>query len=143
MHSILCSPMILIVRSDFDKSGDDVVKTLETGVIDTLIKHDTASEVVHVPGAVEIPVIIQHFLRNNPGKFSAAIALGCVIKGDTDHYELVTKSVTEGLTRVALDTGIPVIQGVLACQNQQQATERKHLGKEYAETALTMKELLK
>lgn len=133
--------MILIVSSQFDKSGDDVVAYMQKTAVDYLIGHNIAVEIHSVPGAVEIPVTIQHFLKQYPNKFSAAIALGCVIKGDTDHYELVIKSVTEGLTRVSLDLEIPVIQGVLACHDADQALERKYLGKEFAHTALTMKKL--
>lgn len=139
----MLSSMILIVSSQFDKSGEGVVAFMQKTAIDYLIQHNIDIEIHQVPGAVEIPVAVQHFLRQYPNKFSAAIALGCVIKGDTDHYELVIKSVTEGLTRVALDLEIPVIQGVLACQNAKQAVERKHLGKEFAHTALAMKKLFK
>lgn len=118
-----------------------MIHTLQTSCIDYLIEHDQAVELQEVPGAVEIPVTIQHFIENAPNKYSAAIALGCVIKGDTDHYELVTRSVTDGLTRLALDLKIPVIQGVLACHNKKQAADRKNLGAEYAETAIAMKHL--
>lgn len=133
--------MILILSSQFDKSEKNVVQTMEQDAIDFLIEHDQAVEVHHVPGAVEIPVAIQHFLEHDPEKFSVVIALGLVIKGDTDHYELVCRSCVDGMTRIALDFGIPVVQGVLACKDIQQALERKHMGKEFAETALHMKRL--
>jgi 6,7-dimethyl-8-ribityllumazine synthase len=97
-------------------------------------------EVFEVPGAVELPLIVQQKLKNN--SFLAAIALGCVIKGETDHYELVIQSSTQGLTRVALDEEKPVIQGVLACRNFEQAWARRNLGKNYAQTALKMLEIL-
>lgn len=134
--------MILIVRSTFDKSGANVLEKLESSCIDTLIKNNTASEIIAVPGAVEIPITIQHFLKKNPGKYSSVIALGCVIKGESDHYDLVLKTATEGLTRVALDFNIPVIHGILACHNTKQAIDRANLGAEFAETALEMQKTL-
>jgi len=133
--------MILIISSAFDKSDADVIKHLRKSCSEKLIDEGLAIEIHEVPGAIEIPVAIQYFATQNPGKFSAAIALGCVIKGESDHYELVCKSVTEGLTVLALELGIPVIQGVLACHNKDQAKARRNLGKEFAETAITMRNL--
>lgn len=133
--------MILVVSAKFDKSEGDVLKSLQKSCLDHLIEHDQAIEFHEVPGAIEIPVTIQHFLEQTPGKFSAAIALGCVIKGGSDHYDLVIKSVTDGLTQLALKQGLPIVQGILACHNKEQAIERRKLGKEYAQTALEMKQL--
>lgn len=134
--------MILIVASKFDKSEAQVVDTLVKTAVEVLEKHQQSYQVVRVPGAVEIPVAIAHFLAKNQN-FTATIALGCVIKGDSDHYELVTQSVTTGLTQLALETQKPVIQGVLACHNAAQAQARAILGAEFAETALTMESLFK
>ncbi len=135
--------MILIVASQFDKAGD-VIPALEQSAIQVLETNDVPHRLVQVPGAVEIPLTIQHFHDEaEPGTYHAAIALGCVVKGGTDHYELVIKSVTDGLTHLGLDLGIPVIQGVLACHNIEDARHRSNHGKEYAETALKMIEILK
>ncbi len=133
--------MILIVASQFDKSEDNVIQSLIGSAIEVLEAADEAYKLIRVPGAVEIPVTIKHFLDNDVESYQAAIALGCVIKGESDHYELVSKSVTDGLTQLSLDTGVPIIQGVLACHNASQAIDRKNHGAEFAQTALEMKQL--
>jgi 6,7-dimethyl-8-ribityllumazine synthase len=79
--------------------------------------------VVRVAGSVELPVLAQALAR----RFDAVVALGVVAKGATAHFEYVCKSVTEGLTRVALDTGTPVGQGVLTVYDLEQARERAGL----------------
>jgi 6,7-dimethyl-8-ribityllumazine synthase len=76
--------------------------------------------VVRVPGAVELPVVVQELARRH----DAVVALGVVIRGGTPHFEYVCDSVTAGLTRVALDAGIPVGNGVLTCDTVEQALER-------------------
>lgn len=130
--------MILIVTAQFNSQ---ITQKLEDSAIAELNAQKIPYKIIKVEGAVEIPVTIQHFLQTK--KFKAAIALGCVIKGGTDHYEMVLKSCTEGLTRLALDEKTPIIQGVLACHDFTQAWERKNLGKEYAKTAIKMIHLLK
>jgi 6,7-dimethyl-8-ribityllumazine synthase len=132
--------MILVVSSRFDKT-DKVIKGLEKSCFEVLEKNSVGYIHVQVPGAVEIPVTIQTFLRKNK-KFRAAIALGCIIKGETSHYEWVMNACERGLTRVSLDENIPVIQGVLACLDDATAIARKHHGTGYAETAIEMTTLL-
>ena len=134
--------MILIVASKFDKSGENVVLSLIEGVTKTLDSAFMPYQVVRVPGAIEIPLAAQYIFEHDTNDYKAIIALGCVIKGETDHYDMVIRSVTDGLTRLALDLSVPVVQGILACRNKKQATERKTLGEEYAQTALKMIELL-
>jgi len=134
--------MILIVASQFDKAGD-VIPTLENSAMEVLKAAGIKYKLIQVPGAVEIPLTIQHFYDENMEAYKAAIALGCVVKGDTDHYEMVIKSVTDGLGHLALDLGIPVIQGVLACHTVKDARARSGHGAEYAQTALDMIKILK
>lgn len=76
--------------------------------------------VVHVAGAVEIPVVAQQLARTH----DVVVALGAVIRGGTPHFEYVCDSVTAGLTRVALDEATPVGNGVLTCNTMEQAIER-------------------
>lgn len=134
--------MILIVSSQFDKAGD-VISVLEQSAIKTLEAAGMDYKLVQVPGAVEIPLAVQHFHdQAEPGTYKAVITLGCVVKGGTDHYDMVIKSVTDGLTHLALDLGIPVTQGVLACHNLEDARARRELGAEYADTALKMIKIL-
>lgn len=79
--------------------------------------------VVRVAGAVELPVTAQALARNH----DAVVALGVVIRGGTPHFEYVCDAVTAGLTRVALDEGTPVGNGVLTCDTEQQALDRSGL----------------
>lgn len=129
--------MILIVTASFN---DRITQKLESGAISFLESRNIPYEVVKVPGAVELPLMIQNKILKTPGKYKAAIALGCVIKGGTDHYEMVIKTATEGLMRVSLDQNVPLIQGVLACRDFSQAWDRRNLGSDFAKTAVTMME---
>jgi len=79
--------------------------------------------VVRVLGAIEIPVVAQELARNH----DAVVALGVVIRGETPHFEYVCDSVTQGLTRVALDASTPVANGVLTCNTEEQALARAGL----------------
>ena len=96
--------------------------------------------VIRVPGAFELPVAALHLARTD---HDAVVALGVVIRGGTPHFEYVCTAVTDGLTRVALDTGVPVGFGVLTCDTEAQALARAGLehsvedkGAEAAEAAL-------
>ncbi|WP_236791238.1 6,7-dimethyl-8-ribityllumazine synthase [Amycolatopsis sp. GM8] len=79
--------------------------------------------VVRVAGAVELPVVAQALARDH----DAVVALGVVIRGGTPHFEYVCDAVTAGLTRVALDEGTPIGNGVLTCETEQQALDRAGL----------------
>ena len=76
--------------------------------------------VVRVPGAIELPVVAQQLASDH----DAVVALGAVIRGGTPHFDYVCDAVTAGLTRVALDSGVPVGNGVLTCDTQEQAQAR-------------------
>lgn len=78
--------------------------------------------IIEVPGAIEIPLVVKKLAQS--GKVRAVIALGAVIRGETDHYELVCQQVSQGCQRVALDCEIPVIFEVLAVHHEAQACER-------------------
>lgn len=97
--------------------------------------------VVRVPGAFELPLTAQKLAQT--GNYAAIIALGCVIRGGTPHFEFVSAGATEGLNRVQLDTGVPVTFGVLTVDDVEQAIERSgedpnNKGEEAALTALEM-----
>jgi len=89
---------------------------LENGVVEGDIT------VAMVPGSFEIPVVADTLASS--GNYDAIICLGAVIKGDTDHYEYVSKAASEGIARVALDNQIPVMFGVLTTHNIEQALDR-------------------
>lgn len=97
--------------------------------------------VVRVPGAFELPLTAQKVAQT--GDFAAIVALGCVIRGGTPHFEYVSAGATEGLNRVQLDTGVPVTFGVLTVDDVEQAIERSgedpnNKGEEAALTVLEM-----
>jgi 6,7-dimethyl-8-ribityllumazine synthase len=95
---------------------------------------------VWVPGAFELPLVAQHLLSAG---CDAVVALGCVIRGDTGHYDFVAGECASGLQRVQLDTGKPVVFGVLTTENHEQAVERAAVdrmnkGGEAVDTAIEM-----
>jgi 6,7-dimethyl-8-ribityllumazine synthase len=101
-------------------------------ITDTLVERATTAAkacgvtdplVVRVAGAVELPVVAQELAR----RYDAVVCLGAVIRGGTPHFEYVCDSVTAGLTRIALDEGTPVGNGVLTCNTIEQARERSGL----------------
>ena len=104
-----------------------------------------AVDVVRVPGAWEIPVVAAKLAAS--GRYAAIIALGCVIRGDTRHYEHVADGCAEGLMRVQLDFGVPVLNGVLAVEDVEDAEKRAggshgNKGEEAALAAIEMASLL-
>ena len=120
-----------------------------SGAIDTLKRHGVADEnieVAKVPGAFEIPLAALKFAKTN--KYSAIITLGAVIKGSTPHFDYVSAEVSKGVANVSLQTGIPVIFGVLTTDNIEQAIERAgtkagNKGADAAKTAIEMVNLFK
>jgi 6,7-dimethyl-8-ribityllumazine synthase len=126
-----------------------VVESLVAGAIDCLVRHgiDTANiRVVRVPGALEIPLAVQKIAQQS--KDDAIIALGAVIRGGTAHFEYVSGEVSSGISRVSLDNGIPVTNGVLTVNSIEQAIERSgtkagNKGEEAAISALEMVSLLR
>lgn len=106
---------------------------------------ESAVDVVRVPGAWEIPVVAARLAAGR--QHAAIIALGCVIRGDTRHYEHVADGCAEGLMRVSLDFGIPVLNGVLAVERIEDAEARAggshgNKGEEAAVVALELSQLL-
>jgi len=136
---------IAIITSQYNEK---ITNNLERSCIKTLIRNgmsDENIELYHVPGALEIPVTAKLIAKNK--KPDAIIALGAVIKGDTYHFEVVVDNCSQGLQKVAMQYGIPVINEVLACYNMKQAKERAgknplNKGIEAAITALEMVEIL-
>jgi 6,7-dimethyl-8-ribityllumazine synthase len=122
-----------------------IVDALVAGARATLGEHgvaDAALDVVRVPGAWEIPVVAAQLAAG--GKHAAILALGCVVRGDTRHYEHVADGCAQGLMRVALDHRVPVLNGVLAVELHADAEARaggKH-GNKGSEVALAALELV-
>lgn len=122
---------------------------LLSGAIDELVRHGIKEETIDViwtPGAFEIPVIAKKAAKT--GKYNAIITLGAVIKGSTGHYDFVASEVSKGIAHVSLETGVPVIFGVLTTDNLEQAIERAgtkagNKGSEAAKSAIEMANLTK
>ncbi|TAN06080.1 MAG: 6,7-dimethyl-8-ribityllumazine synthase [Rhodanobacteraceae bacterium] len=83
---------------------------------------DTALDVLRVPGAWELPVLAGHLVQS--GRYAVVVALGCVVRGETRHYEHIADECARGLMRVALDSGVPVLNGVLAVEDEADAWAR-------------------
>ncbi len=133
---------IIIVRTEWNAA---IVDKLEEGCLRILTKHEmTNYKVVTVPGAFEIPFAIKNFWDNSKlEKPQAFIALGCVLRGDTPHFDYVCKAVTDGIVQLNLLLPAPTIFGILTVDNDKQVQDRiggKHgnKGEEAAITALKM-----
>lgn len=134
---------IALVKTEWN---EEIVGELENGAIATLLKHDVKKIIsITVPGAVEIPFAIRSYWNNTATdrRPDAFIAVGCVVRGDTPHFDYVCNAVTDGIVQLNLSLPVPVIFGVLTVNNDEQARERiggkhGHKGEEAAITALKM-----
>ena len=135
-----------IILSRFN---DFIGSKLLSGALDELKRHgvsDDNIDIVKVPGAFEIPITAMKFA--NTGKYNAIITLGAVIRGATAHFDYVSAEVSKGIAQVILQTGVPVIFGVLTTDNIEQAIERAgtkagNKGSDAAKSAIEMANLLK
>jgi 6,7-dimethyl-8-ribityllumazine synthase len=126
-----------------------IVERLVAGALDGLARHGVADDdvdLVWVPGAFELPLVAQYLAAG--GHYDAVITLGAVIRGATSHYELVAGQAAAGVARASLDTGVPVVFGVLTTENIEQAIERAgskagNKGFESATVAIEMVDLLR
>ena len=117
--------------------------------MDTLVRHNVAEEdidIAWVPGAFETPLIAKKMAES--GKYDAVICLGAVIRGATTHYDLVCNEAAKGIAQVSLQTGIPVMFGIITTENIEQAIERAgskagNKGSDCAESAIEMVNLIR
>lgn len=136
---------IAIVNARFNEF---ITQKLQSGALDSLLRHGVQAEDIDtawVPGAFEIPLIAKKAAES--GKYDAVICLGAVIRGNTPHFDYVSAEVSKGVAQVALETGVPVIFGVLTCDTIEQAIERAgtkagNKGSEAAESAIEMANLI-
>ena len=111
-----------IVASRFNEF---ITAKLLSGAMDSLVRHDVAEadiDVAWVPGAFEIPLVAQRMAKS--GRYDAVICLGAVIRGATSHYDYVCNEVSKGIAAVSLESGVPVMFGILTTENIEQAIER-------------------
>jgi 6,7-dimethyl-8-ribityllumazine synthase len=126
-----------------------VTQRLLDGALDALRRHgadENAITVVYVPGSFEIPLVAKRLAQS--GAFDAVICLGCIIRGDTPHFEYVASEAAKGIAQVALETSVPTIFGVVTADTLEQALERAgakagNRGFEAAMTAMEMANLMR
>ena len=129
--------------------NDFLTKQLLQGAIDCLVRHGADEKdvsVVWVPGAYEMPVAVKKLAQG--GTFSALVALGAVIQGATAHASLINTQLTRALTQISLDYDLPIIDGVVAAENLEQAIERSgtksgNRGWNAAQAAIEMANLIR
>jgi 6,7-dimethyl-8-ribityllumazine synthase len=131
-----------LVMSRFN---EDIGEGLLSACASELLRLGVAAvdiKLVTVPGALEVPLALQTMAQS--GKFDALVALGCVIRGETYHFEIVSNESARGITDVQLATGVPIANAVLTTENDDQALMRMaQKGKEAAQAAIEMANLQK
>ncbi len=113
---------IALVASRFNEF---FTRELLAGARDCLDRHGVPEadvDSVWVPGSFELPLVAQRLARG--GRYGAVVCLGCLVQGDTPHFQLVAAEVTKGIAQVGLETGVPVVFGVVTAETLEQAIER-------------------
>lgn len=122
----------------------DICEGLLSACLAELAKLGVAKDdvkVATVPGALEIPLVLQTMAQS--GRYDALVALGAVIRGETYHFEVVSNDACRGVMDVQLETGVPVANGILTCEDEDQALERMtEKGRDCARTAVEMANLV-
>ena len=121
--------VLIVVASYYEKIANSLLKSAKNK-----IKNKCNIVIIRVPGAFEIPVTIAKNLK----KFNGFIALGCVIKGQTPHFDFISKSTTDALMTLSITSKKPVGNGVITCLSKKQAVERGKKGSEAAEAVLSV-----
>ena len=121
---------ILIVIANYYK---DISLNLMKSAMNE-IKNSYYIKTINVPGVFEIPVTISKNIR----KYDGFIALGCVIKGQTPHYDFISKATTDHIMKISVDSKKPVGNGIITCLNIKQAIKRKHKGKEASQAVISV-----
>ena len=141
------SNSILIIEARF---YEDIADELARGAEDELRGNQVDYERISVPGALEIPLALSLALANGfvgrAGRHRGCIALGCVIKGQTSHFDIVARESSSGLHQLAIQHGVPVGSGILTCETREQAWERasvdgRNKGGDAARACLTLMRL--
>ena len=121
--------ILIVVAGYYENIASSLLKSAKNK-----IKDKCNIDVITVPGAFEIPVTISKNLK----KFDGFIALGCVIKGKTPHFDFISKSTTDALMILSITSKKPVGNGVITCLNKKQALERGNKGSEAAKAVLSV-----
>ena len=121
---------ILIVIADYYK---DIAKVL-LGSAKEVLPKSSLIKVISVPGAFEIPVTISKNIK----KYDAFLALGCVIKGETPHFDFISHTSTEAIMKLSIENKKPIGNGIITCLNMRQAIARKKKGREAAQAVISI-----
>ncbi len=125
---------ILVVGSNY---YEDAFKELTTQTKKVLVKNKFKSDFIQVPGVFEIPVVISRNIK----KYDGFVALGCVIKGETPHFDYISRATINAIMKLSIDNKKPIGNGIITCLNSEQATTRsKSKG---LEAAIAVSEVLK
>jgi 6,7-dimethyl-8-ribityllumazine synthase len=122
----------------------EIADRLVAGASEAFAEHGADVDVHDVPGAFELPLAAR--LCADSGRYAGVACLGCVVRGETDHYDFVCAEAARGIAEVGLDTRVPCAFGVLTVDSREQALERsgggkRHAGREAAEAVVRMAEL--
>ena len=132
----------LIVYSDYYK---DISKSLLKGSVNILKKNNIKYELYRIDGSFEIPQLINIKLKSK--KYCAALALGCIIKGQTPHFDFISSSISNSIMDLSIKYSLPIANGVLNCLNKKQAklrsSSKKNKGAEAAKALLSVLKYLK
>ena len=120
----------LIIIADYYK---DISKGLLKSAKDILPK-STSIKIIKVPGVFEIPVTISKNIK----KYDGFIALGCVIKGQTPHFDFISQATTDAIMKLSIENKKPIGNGIITCLNMKQAIARKKKGREAAQAAISV-----
>ena len=123
---------VLIIGANY---YEDILKNLTSLAQNSLERKKIKYKTIIVPGVFEIPVVISKNIK----KYDGFIALGCVIKGETPHFDFISKTTTDGIMNISINYGKPVGNGILTCLNQNQALVRsKSKGQEAASAVISI-----
>ena len=115
----------------------DYYKDISKGLLNSakvILPKSSLIKIINVPGVFEIPVTIS----KNINKYDAFLALGCVIKGQTPHFDFISKASTDHIMKISVDSKKPVGNGIITCLNMTQARKRKHKGKEASKAVISV-----
>ena len=115
----------------------DYYKDISKGLLDSakaVLPNSNLIKVISVPGVFEIPVTISKNIK----KYDAFLALGCVIKGQTPHFDFISQASTDGIMKLSIDNKKPIGNGIITCLNMRQAIARKKKGREAAQAVISI-----
>ena len=121
--------ILVVIANYYTNIADELLKSALNE-----LKNIHQTKIINVPGVFEIPVTISKFIK----KFDAAIALGCVIKGETPHFDFISQASTNAIMKLSINSKKPIGNGIITCLNIKQAKIRKRKGAEATKAILSV-----